>query len=221
MLGDALRGAARLRAGGAATNVGGGVHQGVAHLGTVQEGRQLVVFGDEGALDGRYGTRVASGPQCWPNLCTAHPSLRQTPCVAMLKGLLFKFDTPYVLANVCEAVPETMSLPSKSVLPNPKNTPAAAFCRRYQNLNLSNQMPSTVISGIALGRVAYGGSARPEKCETCDHFAGPCDPGSQPNRAPRPALDSPRSFKHDSALSVRFSAGTAENGHLTACDHGW
>jgi hypothetical protein len=73
---------------------------------------------------------------------------------------------------------------------------------------------------FALDRVAYGCSARPEKCEKCDHFVGHCDPGSQPYRAPRPVLDSPRSFKHDSALSVRFSAGTAENGHLTACAHG-
>jgi hypothetical protein len=40
---------------------------------------------------------------------------------------------------------------------------------------------------FALGRVAFGCSARPEKCEKCDHFAGPCDPGSQPNRAPRPS----------------------------------
>ncbi len=82
-----------------------------------------------------------AGPTCAQHI---HPSLRQTPCVAMLKGLLFKFDTPYVLANVCEAVPETMSLPSKFVLPNPKKLPAAAFCRRYQNSNLSNQTPSTV-----------------------------------------------------------------------------
>jgi hypothetical protein len=42
----------------------------------------------------------------------------------MLKGLLFKFDTPYVVprtlrANVCGAVPEQTCLPSKSVLPNP------------------------------------------------------------------------------------------------------
>jgi hypothetical protein len=41
---------------------------------------------------------------------------------------------------------------------------------------------------FALGRVAFGCSARPKKCENCDHFAGPCDPGFQPNRAPRPAL---------------------------------
>jgi hypothetical protein len=65
---------------------------------------------------------------------------------------------------------------------------------------------------FALGRVAYGCSPRPEKC---DHFAGPCDPDSQPTRAPRPVLISPRSLKHDYAL--RFVAGTAENSHLRAC----
>jgi hypothetical protein len=27
---------------------------------------------------------------------------------------------------------------------------------------------------FALGRVAFGCSARPKKCEKCDHFAGPC-----------------------------------------------
>jgi hypothetical protein len=32
-------------------------------------------------------------------------------------------------------------LPSKCVLPNPKKMPAAAFCRRYQTSNLSNQSP--------------------------------------------------------------------------------
>ncbi len=85
------------------------------------------------------GTSVASKPNAGPTCAQhVHPSLRQTPCVAMLKGLLFKFDTPYVLANVCGAVPETMSLPSKSVLPNPKKSPAAAFGRRYQNSNLSS-----------------------------------------------------------------------------------
>jgi hypothetical protein len=69
--------AARVRAGGAATNVGGGVHQGVAQLGTVPEGGRLVVLGDEGALDGRYGTVFIAGPTCAQHV---HPSLRQTPC---------------------------------------------------------------------------------------------------------------------------------------------
>ncbi len=82
-----------------------------------------------------WGQVLLRGPTCAQHV---HPSLRQTPCVSMFNGLLFKFDTPYVLANVCGAVPETMSLPSKSVLPNPKKTPAAAFGRHYQNSNLSS-----------------------------------------------------------------------------------
>jgi hypothetical protein len=68
---------------------------------------------------GLWAALVWAGGLCG-GLCTVacaqhiHPSLRQTPCVAMLKGLLFKFDTPYVLANVCEAVPETTSLLANS-----------------------------------------------------------------------------------------------------------
>jgi hypothetical protein len=43
-----------------------------------------------------------------------------------------KFDTPYVVANVCEAVPETMSLPRKFVLPNTKKTPMyVSMCVQY------------------------------------------------------------------------------------------
>jgi hypothetical protein len=76
-----------------------------------QEGGKLVVLGDEGAWMAGMGPNA--GPTCAQHI---HPSLRQTPRVAMLKGLLFRFDTPYVLANVCEAVPETMHLSSKCVL---------------------------------------------------------------------------------------------------------
>jgi hypothetical protein len=55
------------------------------------------------------GQVLLRGPNAGP-ICAQHihPSLRQTPRVAMLKGLLFRFDTPYVLANVCEAVPEAI-----------------------------------------------------------------------------------------------------------------
>jgi hypothetical protein len=65
------------------------------------------------------GQLVLRGPNAGPTCAQhIHPSLRQTPCVAMLKGLLFKF----ILANVCKAVPETEILPSsKFGLPNPKN----------------------------------------------------------------------------------------------------
>jgi hypothetical protein len=62
---------------------------------------------------------------------------------------------------------------------------------------------------LALSRVASA-SARPNKCEKCDHLAGPSAPGSQPNRAPRPAHFSSLEQKR-SPLSTRFSEGTAEN----------
>ncbi len=58
-----------------------------------------------------------------------------------------------------------------------------------------------------LGYVAYGCSAHLEKCEKCekcdhlnrDHF----------NRARPGVLDSPRSYTHNSVISMQFSAGTA------------
>jgi hypothetical protein len=70
------------------------VHQGVAQLGTVQEGGRLVLSG--GCTVWLMGTGVASGP----NLCTAHPSiLAPNPLRCRVERPPFQV-TPYDLANV-------------------------------------------------------------------------------------------------------------------------
>jgi hypothetical protein len=129
-----------------------------------------------------------AGPACAQHV---HPSLRQTPCVAMLKGLLFKFDTPYVLANVCEAVPETMSLPSKSVLPNPKKSGKSKFKSIKLNAQYGNQRT-----------VPPQCTAPAVPCDICTHWVGgnsSSQHAPQPHAPSKPQSGRPRPRAHQIA----------------------